>query len=189
MSVNFCVAYAKWPTQGKFLGCGFDSPLSEKSTSTITLGSLEPSCEKCTPEMFKDRLKSALELPDQTYDIWRWRTIYSLAQQESVVCINFIPKDSSKAQIAHVMRTKMNQEEIQSYRLYCHDFLQIKYLLPVEEPTQVFHLSAGSVLDGIEGSALASALDCFSKDSESQGLALTIEGQAGALMTYVLLKS
>lgn len=185
MSVNFCFAIAKWPKES-FLGCGFEPRLPE-SIPTIKLGSLNPTCEKCSPEMFKARLKSALELPDHTDDIWRWRTIYSLAQNESLVCINFIPKDPSKDQIAHVMRTQMSQEEIQSYHLYCHDLLQIKYLLPVEQPTQVFDLSTVIAVEGIEGSEIASALDCFSKDSLSQGLALTFD-KAGTLKTYIWLK-
>src|SRR6185369_13299722 len=102
-------------------------------------------------------------LPDDTYDIWRWRTIYSLAQDDSLVCINFIPKDSSQDQITHVMRTKKNEDEIRSYQLYCHDLLQVKYLLPVEQPSQVFQVHSQSSLESLKGTQLELPLEFFSK--------------------------
>lgn len=193
MSVNFCMVLSKWPSMKTHLGCGLGSPLSVKNTLRISLGSLDPDCEAYTPEMLKNEGEAAFKLPDQTYDIWRWRTIYTLAQNESIFCINFIPRDPHVAQIIQVMRLKGTLEEARSLELFCHDLFSIKFILPVMKADQMYDLSQRSITETISQftcpvkAVIEKALACFSKDLRSIGLALTLE-ENGNQRTYIWLK-
>ncbi|HEY5235807.1 MAG TPA: hypothetical protein VIJ14_06490 [Rhabdochlamydiaceae bacterium] len=193
MSVKLCLVSAKWPKIERPLGCGHDTPSSLTSSVVISLGSLNPDFEAYTFEQLKLERQAAFRLPDKTYDIWRWRTIYTLAQNEAIFCISFIPKEPHKAQIIQVMRLKSSPEEARSLELFCHDLFSIKFILPVKNADQVYDLSQRSVTETISQftlpvkAVIEKALASFSKDSRSLGLALTLE-EDGKQRTYIWLK-
>jgi hypothetical protein len=185
---------AKWPRTERLLGCGFDIQISSKRTVAISLGNLKPVCEEYSHKRLKSELDAAFELPDNTHDILRWRTIYTLMQNETIFCINFIPKDPTVAQIIHVMRLKDKEKEVESCRVFCHDVFNLKFILPVESADQVFDLSKKTVSETVNqfdpsiGLVIERALACFSEDLRSQGLAITLEIKAEKSATYIWLK-
>ena len=144
------------------------------------------------------RLKLCEQLADSANDhiaedIWRGRTLFTLAQSESIFCINFIPTNPYEAQMVLVMRLHGGMDA-PSYPMFCHNYPTLKFILPVKMPDQVFDLLKKGIPETINQfeshrrSIIEKALTYFSKDPHSQGLALTLKNEDGSQKTYIWLK-
>jgi hypothetical protein len=190
MTVKFCIVSGKWLEAIGSGGCSHDKPHSLENYVRVSLESLKPQYQTYTPKTLKAYQEAFDELPDESAGIWRFRTLFTLAQSESVFCINFIPVNTSKAQIIQVMRLKAEQDT-SLQEVFCHEHLDLKYLLPVRAVDQVFDLSLLKISDTI-GSLqtqipdIEKALERFLKDPHARGLAVTVEDKPQK--TYMWLK-
>lgn len=194
MTVNFCFAIAHWRKNEVFLGCGLDPPTSSKKPTRIALGTLDLHFEQYTLEKFRGMLEAAFELSEEAYGVWRWRTIYTLMQCESIFCVNFIPREPGKGQIVHAMRGK-NKEEAQSLQVYCHDLNTIRFILPVNQWTEASDLSVKNITETVVQfestvrSVIEKALTCFINDPQAKGIALTLDREPDKPETYIWIKA
>ncbi len=198
---NFCIALGSWAGPSLSTNCGRDSalPLSALSTAPMQypLGSLgQTLCQHMPPSVILKCLHNVQDSSeDETPDIERFRTVFTLLQSEAIFCINFIPKNPHDPnQIVHVMRYE-EKENPKEFPVYCHDGANLKYLLPVERANRIFDLSKSKISQTVESlnpqlrNIIQAALNCFLKDSEAKGLALTLELDVDKpSQTYIWLK-
>ncbi len=186
MAVNFSILSGKWLSS--LDECHQERHQKTENSVQVPLDSLKPFYRSY--EDLPAYQKAAELLPDEAPDIWRFRILFTLAQSESVFCINFIPFNPAKAQIIQVMRLK-DKENISSQEIFCHEYLDLKYVLPVKAADQVFDLSNSTVSDTIGHlkahiPEIEKALTYFLNDVRSRGLAITIQDKVQK--TYIWLK-
>lgn len=194
MSVKFCIASCKWSDSQPLKCCG-GSPISTQNIIPFRLGSITTLYfEKYANGQLSKYLKAANSLPDDTYDIWRFRIYYLLAPDKRVFCINFIPQNPAKGQIVQVMRLK-GEEDVSQYEEYNHEYPTYKFILPVERAEQVFDLSKCEISLTVAHlkpltliPIVQKALECLTQDLGLKGLALTLEDKDGKQKAYIWLK-
>lgn len=194
MAVKFCFASGCSP---KISGCGIDHAFYPETHEK------DPEIAKCAPVRLGDlgslryktytfdrllaRVEAAKGLPDDTKDIWRSRIICILAPIETIFCINFIPSNPYALQTLQVVRMNDPNESASSYPIYFCEFSNYKFMLPKEQPDQVFDLSKWDFSE-IEAEPLILALQYLKNEKSLKGLALTLQNHQGNLSTYVWIK-
>jgi hypothetical protein len=192
MAATFCIVSGSWPS-ANLVGCGLENSIPLENQNPVQLGELGPALQK---RLSQSAISKCLKLfedsqRDNEHEIDRFRTFFTLMQSEAICCINFIPRNPHELQTIHVMRLQDDQDP-KKVPVFCHANV-FKYILPVERADHVYDLSQRSVTETISQftfpvkAVIERALACFSKDSRSLGLALTLE-EDGKQKTYIWLK-
>lgn len=194
MSVDFCIVTGSWPKTGG-VGCGFEGTTPLEEPTPIQLGQLGKGIERkslsqsgigvCLNQYKESKL-------NDTPEIERFRTFFTLMQSQAICCVNFIPLNPQQLQTIHVMRLRPNEDSAK-VSVFCHSNV-FNYILPVKQADSVFDLSRERVSDTTHGlepslkSIIEDALGYFKKDLQAKGIALTFIKEKGVQKTYIWLK-
>ncbi len=176
----YIVGTPSWPTP----------PLGENVVQ-MSLDSLKPALVQYSEYVLKNSLREYKQRPDDESSVWTKRILFTLARNQSIFSISFIPSNSNKAQMIQVIRLKEGRApDI----LFFHHYINYKFILPVKTADRVFDLSKIEVSRTVESltlsliPAVTKALGYLKEESDLSGLALTLESRAKTPVTYVWLK-
>lgn len=176
----YIVGTPTWPT-----------PALGENVVQMSLDSLKPALVQYSEYVLKNTLREYKQRPDEESSVWTKRILFTLARNQSIFSISFIPSNSNKAQMIQVIRLK---EGHAPETLFFHHYVNYKFILPVETADRVFDLSKWKVPVTVESlkpslvPAVTKALGYLKKESDLSGLALTLESKAKTPVTYVWLK-
>jgi len=184
----YVIGTPSWPTPG--LG---------ENVVLMPFNSLKPELLQYSEYVLKNALKKyELECSDEESLIWKTRILFTLARNQSIFSISFIPSNSNEAQIIQVLRKEGNAPEEKENSapkpLFCHHYSAYKFIMPVKTADKVFDLSKTEVSRSIESlnpaliPVVAKAINYLKKEPDLSGLALTLESKAKTPVTYVWLK-
>jgi hypothetical protein len=164
-------------------------PRIAENVFKMALESLKPAIVSYTDSVLKKTLEEYEQRSDEEKAVWRKRILFTLAREQSIFSISFIPANPNEAQIFQVVR----QDRAPEY-LFCHQYVAHKFILPVETVERVFDPSkwqVASIAESIKPRLVAvinKAVNYLREDFDLSGLALTLENKAGKQVTYVWLK-
>jgi hypothetical protein len=176
----YIVGTPSWPT-----------PRLGENVVQISFDSLNPALVHYSEYVLKNTLREYKHgRPDDESSVWTKRILFTLARNQSIFSISFIPSNSNKAQMIHVIRKEDRPPDI----LFFHHYVGYKFIIPAKTADRVFDLSKIEVSKAVANltlgliPAVTKALDYLKEESELSGLALTLESQAKTPVTYVWLK-
>lgn len=170
---------ASWPTLP-----------SAGNVAQVALESLKPAMMRYTDSVLKKTLEEYERRPAHENSVWSNRILFTLAREQSIFSISFIPADPNKAQILQVIRQDRTPEH-----LFYHQYLAYRFISPAKIVDGVFDPSKWQVSAIAESlkprlaTVVSKAVDYLKEDFALSGLALTLENKAGKSVTYVWLKS
>jgi hypothetical protein len=171
------VVILKWSAPVMPLNCRYQAP-PQDGVVERDFNRLPCSLWKLTETQLKTLQKEQFESdPSTDPDLWRDRALFTLAQDDSLFRIDFIPRNPTRDQLFHVHRVK----EERVYQNWEHHLAGVKFYLPVRDlPPKIFDLCKVSIpetlaeLRSINHELVATALSCIKEDREMLGLSLTV---------------
>jgi hypothetical protein len=179
MSVRLCLVSVHWPAPPIGASCYYDEISTEQESYKTSFRHFRP-IERAFSEEALSQIQTTLEAdPDDGKFVWKERALFTLARDESLFSVDFIPRDPTKDTIVHLHRIRDEEESLD--QTYIHNHGGCKFFLPVQDypdSANIFDLFSSDIFRIVNQLLInplqvTTALIYLRQDPDTLGVALT----------------